>query len=277
MIIMQIACDAVTKICSSPTVAVCLVSIPDTRARGWRVWGAGQSSMSLQCKTDARARSLTHSHTRTADTERKIVGKQRTSCEMRCRTNHIFYLGDWREGDGESGVTGIQDFTVNFVIPHFMHGVAIRSSDGSSSSSTMTTLTSLYFACGIHSTRFTDIRYSTFAVVFFSHCERSLQWNKWLCVWNVLHRRKDKFYERMAHPATGWAMLSANIRNNAILLKFAIGHDKHRPFHPVGAEQVAARKWCVNHVNAVALIHRNKSNHPPTVSCVYTFYARQTY
>lgn len=236
MIIMQIACDAVTKICYSLSVCVPALrfSIPDKMSETVR---GREPSVSLQRKAGARTHSHTHSTQDTTDAKKKNWSKATNVIwdEIPHQSYFIFVAGDGRESErnvemGWRGSSRTRDFTVNFVISLLTNGVAKHAS-WSWSRSTMTTVTSLYFACGIHSTRFTDIRYSTYAV-FFSHCKCSLQWNKYVsaeCGMKERRKfvlRKDAWHRQATKRSDS---ISRNIRNNSILLKFVIGHDKHRP------------------------------------------------
>lgn len=129
---MQIACDAVTKICYSLCVCAGAPFLDSGQDAGD---GARTGNECVIATQGRRARTHTRTPLKTQPMpKRKIGPRQRTSYEMRFRTNHILYLaGDGREGKRNvvmewRGTSGTRDFTVNFVISLRTDGVAEHAS-----------------------------------------------------------------------------------------------------------------------------------------------------
>lgn len=258
MIIMQIACDAVTKICYSPATSWCVALLAiqfraDTGSGAGRE-GAGnaqKSSVSLQRKTGASA--LTHNRM----PKRKIVRKQRTSYEMRCRTESYFICGPWAGCRGRWSDWRSRDFTVNFVISLLM----VRSSQTSQQQQQKH---NEYGDISLVCLRRPFYTIYWYQILHFPRLLFAMQVSATSC---VERKRKSAAKHSFAKgcQSTRWTIPSRNIpRNNNILLKFVIGHDKHRPLctrlpvsrHPHSHTRgwlVAARIWCVNHITAIAL------------------------
>lgn len=133
-----------------PTLAARLFSIPV-------VWNRAIECM---CVTAIQGRTHTPDPASTDAKKRKIGRKQRTSYEMSFRTNHILYV--WEIGASarvrRERTTRARDFYCKFRYIWLCRGCRTQNSQHQHHDYTVT---SLYFACGVHSTRFTDIRYST--------------------------------------------------------------------------------------------------------------------